>query len=1753
MRSSVQMKWICRLLIFMLVIGIVQPMSQVTVKASGSAAATILAEVFDDQTTGAQPAGWNIPTAPAAVAPAPDPYVIRASIGELDAYSGKLLKFEKNGKSVASYSIRRNVTAVTSKVTLTYKVRAEQTNAVVYLPSLQNNTAVKFALNNGQFSYMKENASGWTPIQAYQSGEWYDIKVMLDTELGVFDFYIDDTMLLSQEPGGEGTPLSSFYLGMYKDSVGIVYFDDFLIYPYMPAASASFGQSSHELDTGEQKQLALSFEPQNATVQSAAWSSSNPAVASVTATGMVTGISAGSALITAQPLDQLPAVTTSVYVKEAVRVKGDVLAESFDAAASGQAPPNWSIPTKPAAVPPVPNPFILQATVEELPNETGKSLKFTKNAQTTASYSITRAVSTTSTKAVVTYRIKADQTGAVIYLPSLNNGSQVKFALNAGQFAYMKEGGTGWTNIQPYATGEWYEVKIMLDGDAGEFDFYINGQLKLSREPGGSGGPITSFYLGIFKDSIGTVYFDDFNVYSYKSAVSVSFAQDNYDVAKGSKVQLPLFFEPLDATVQSAIWTSSDESVASVSSSGIVTGLQTGTTIITAQPLENVAPVSVEVSVYFVPITEITLESIGSEVPVGSRVFLKAEVLPTGSTDQRVYWGSEDETIATVDRYGELAGVSPGVTTVYAVSSDGAIRGEISVTVAARNVQHDIFVSPSGSDSQAGTESAPFQTIARAQVQVREWNQQMSGDIIVNLREGLYTLIDTLALEQADSGFNGHSVVYQSYPGERAVISGGERITDWFEHDAANQIFKANVGTEFQTRQLFVGGVRAIRARSEGGLLMPVQTATGYTSGDSALAGWRNPSDLEFVYQEKWTNSRAGVAAVNAVDGKAHIAMKQPAWTAITVRGLTSATVPVYYENAYELLDQPGEWYYDRSEGMLYYKPRAWEDMATAEVIAPKLERLMTIQGESVELPVRNVQFKQLSWMYSTWMRPSTDAGHSDAQNNHLRYSGSPDMLADAAIEIELANSISFVGNEFAKLGITAIRMQNGVQNSLMEGNHFYDLSGSAVNVGSPDSTIQDVFNPADHRLVMKNNDILNNVIHDIGIDYKSSSAISAGYPVDMDISHNEMYSLPYSGTHVGYGWAKDFQPVTKNVKIQNNLIYDLMGMGLRDGGAVYSLGTTGATAADKNLVSGNYIRNQMDEGAPLYTDEGSAYWKFEHNVIDLKESKDWHSAKRWAQIWAASIHDIDFVNNYTTEANATSNGYDNVFSNNQVFPEANWPAEAQAIIEEAGLQTDFSAVAAEEVRRLNIKPVNLALGESDIVALRGYDGKDRMQAVNAEQIFFASSNSAVAVVSQQGVVTAIAKGQAKLTVNIVTGSMMRTLETDIFVGDELTEVGIEGTAGKVAFLTEGTSQALIAFGLTAYGNRIELEDVDYTSSNPNVASISAEGFITAHQAGDIVLTLRGRFVGTEAESRYLLRVAGENTEHHYGLNREINDVDGWYVNPTAVNQVQSDESSITVATPSGGHAIYQGRKFSNELIDFDLSINGTGSWYALMLGKQSETASYVNDDNYIVVISASGIELHRYNNGKRTVIYGNLAGFASIGGDAIPNTMLPFNESHRVQLGSFNQANGVRLLMKVDGETVFDFVDTSSSALRLPGYVGLLARSGSMTIAKPDQTAIPAALLIEGPATLDAGESGELTVSLMYDNGELQPLSFAEAAFSSGNESVATVGSDGILHAQSAGTSVITVSYGGISAKYAIVVHEDVVVPEGLSFGIKL
>ena len=126
--------------------------------------------------------------------------------------------------------------------------------------------------------------------------------------------------------------------------------------------------------------------------------------------------------------------------------------------------------------------------------------------------------------------------------------------------------------------------------------------------------------------------------------------------------------------------------------------------------------------------------------------------------------------------------------------------------------ERQFHLGPTGDDNASGTPEAPFQTLYRAQEAVREAAPGMSGDIVVNLAPGVYRLDRTLEFTEADSGRNGHRVIYRSAGGlGQARLFGSVPLVGWKEH--RDGIWKIDLpeGTAFHT--LYENGRRGWKAR----------------------------------------------------------------------------------------------------------------------------------------------------------------------------------------------------------------------------------------------------------------------------------------------------------------------------------------------------------------------------------------------------------------------------------------------------------------------------------------------------------------------------------------------------------------------------------------------------------------------------------------------------------------------------------------------------------------------------------------------------------------------------------------------------------------------------------------------------------------------------------------------------------------------------------------------------------------------------
>ncbi|MBM9506499.1 discoidin domain-containing protein [Actinacidiphila acididurans] len=604
-------------------------------------------------------------------------------------------------------------------------------------------------------------------------------------------------------------------------------------------------------------------------------------------------------------------------------------------------------------------------------------------------------------------------------------------------------------------------------------------------------------------------------------------------------------------------------------------------------------------------------------------------------------------------------------------------------------------VAPDGAGG-ACTAQAPCD-LETAQAKVRGATAGMSRDIDVVLADGTYRLGRALTFDAAkgDSATGGHTVTYEAAPGAHPVLSGGRRVAGW--HQGPDGVWSANVPAGTDTRQLYVDGVRAVRASGPAPTGF-TRTPTGYTTSTTALDAWRNISDVEFVYNVGWTQMRCQVASVAGTT----VTMQQPCFDNSTKKPYgVNADLPSSVENARELLNDPGEFYLDRPAHTLYYKPRPGQSMATADAEIPRLQTVIAGQGTQAS-PLRGLVLRGLTVSYGGWTAPDAPDGFSEVQAN-LRLTGTDAWRDQGSCDrfsttdpgtcpygnwtmppgnaaFSWTDGLTLQGNTFQHLGAAGLELGRGTAHTSVTGNVVTDVSGNGIEVGNGTDAV-----PADLSVLPTANTVADNWVHNIGVEYTGAVGIFQGYTRDDTITHNQVNNVPYSGISSNWGWGHTPTATAGNT-ISDNLVYDYMQQRY-DGGGIYVLGQEGDSLADGMRITGNVIRGAGGGGHAIYTDGGSQYVTMTGNAAYGNHTPSMGGCKEPAP---TPYGDFSFTGNYfedlTPDWPCGNPANVDVSGNTQVSADgAGVPA---SLLAGAGLEPAFTAIAAPPA---GSAPVNLA------------------------------------------------------------------------------------------------------------------------------------------------------------------------------------------------------------------------------------------------------------------------------------------------------------------------------------------------------------------------------------------------------------------------------------------------------------------------------
>lgn len=547
----------------------------------------------------------------------------------------------------------------------------------------------------------------------------------------------------------------------------------------------------------------------------------------------------------------------------------------------------------------------------------------------------------------------------------------------------------------------------------------------------------------------------------------------------------------------------------------------------------------------------------------------------------------------------------------------------------------EIWISPKGSDFNDGTRQSPKATLTSALRQAREWRRtednRIQGGITIYIEGGTYAFYEPVFIRPEDSGTKESPTIIRSVGDEKVILSGGISINGWKKQ---GKVWVADVpafnGRPLDFRQLWVNGKKAVRARDVEDFekmnricSVDEKNEILYVPAVSIRRLIDNKGNLkakyaEMVLHQMWCVANLRIRSVEVQGDSAAIRFHQPEsriqfehpWPRpmVTTDGHNSA---FYLTNARELQDVPGEWYHDIDARKVYYYPREGEKMQEAEVIVPAVETLVRVEG-TLDRPVCHIRFEKITFSYTTWMRPS-EKGHVPLQAGMYLTDGyriDPKMQRNylnhpldnqgwlgrpaAAVRVVAARQIDFERCRFEHLGSTGLDYEEAVQGGVVRGCLFRDIAGNGLLVGSFSPAAHEThlpYDPADRREVCTQQHINNCYFMELGNEDWGCLAIAAGYVGDVNIEHNEISEVPYSGISLGWGWTQTVNCMRNN-RVHANLIHHYA-KHMYDVAGIYTLGSQPKSYVTENCVHSIYKPGYVHDPNHwfyLYTDEGSSF-----------------------------------------------------------------------------------------------------------------------------------------------------------------------------------------------------------------------------------------------------------------------------------------------------------------------------------------------------------------------------------------------------------------------------------------------------------------------------------------------------------------------------------------------------------------------------------
>lgn len=772
--------------------------------------------------------------------------------------------------------------------------------------------------------------------------------------------------------------------------------------------------------------------------------------------------------------------------------------------------------------------------------------------------------------------------------------------------------------------------------------------------------------------------------------------------------------------------------------------------------------------------------------------------------------------------------------------------------------QAKFYVSPDGKDSNSGAESAPFKTIAAARDAVRTVNSSMSGDIIVYLREGTHLVSETIQLKPEDSGNNGYRIIYQAYPGETPVVSGAVKVTGWTLHSGS--IYKAPLNRTTKLRNLYVNDKRAQMTKKA----MTARGGQGTYSVTAGQADWAwtsgsksdgvkyngsdmpeiktNKDDLEIVNGTTWNENIVCVRdVITTSDGSRALMLQQPYGSIAQTPGWGAAFTTSGYHtvyNAIEFLNSPGQFFFDKTEKMLYYYIRQGENMSTADVQAPVVEKLFDIAGKSTTERVKNITFKGITFANTEFnlVKVGNSYGKTTCQGangfiafyNDNWHNTKYELLDlhPGMITVSSCDSIDFIDNVVKHSGGDGINMGNDVVNCNIVGNVITDITSSGITIGHPQHLY--IGDRGDHSKyasgvegVCKNITIQNNLLYDISTapGFGGCAAVTAYFAENVKIIYNIVQETAYNGIHLGWGWC-NFQDskTCKNNTISYNRVIDALRR-LHDSGAIYTIGQMPGTCINENYVRGIPAATSGPTYG-LHNDEGTTYIEENDNVLDIDPGVKYTiNCEDYGQ-----KHHLTILRTYATVRKMGINPPNSQIDPPVVVPDNVWPLPQYTVCVNSGVKDEYLGIIPESL----IPKANFIFPAS-CAAQAGAEIPIRSIGDTSVTVWFASSGTTSfaensSMTKAKGTSTSIKapsrNGNYKLFVVNKSGKVIGESTDLLRVSGSMSQIEAEKFTSQSGIDVEECSEGGEDIAFIENGDYAEYSNVDFGENGSTVFSV---------------------------------------------------------------------------------------------------------------------------------------------------------------------------------------------------------------------------------------------------------------------------------------------------------------------------------------------